>query len=146
MEEIQSRTYRGQKTVLAEDDIVARAEEKEGTSAIRALRFTLLQAFVSNKSGLLVASNTRDLDALQGAARKLAVNLRRGDDLREDGGLDLEELQEAVIPFKSVQVHEQSTRRIRDVGDVEVLLDTAGETLEGKLRACTQRMYRDIRT
>ena len=132
--------------MFTEDDIVARAEEKEGTSAIRALRFTLLQALVSNKSGLLVASNTRDLDALQGAARKLAVNLRRGDDLREDGGLNLEELQEAVIPLESVQVHEQSTRRVRDICDMEVLPHTSSEALKRELRTYTRNIYRRKRT
>ena len=116
--------------MLALDNVLTSAEEEESSSAIRALRFTLLQALVANKSCLLVAGNTADLDALEGSVRELAVHLGRGDDLREDGVLDLEELEQGGVPLESGEVHEERTRRVGDIGDVQVRLGTAGQPLE----------------
>ena len=116
--------------MLALDNVLACAEEEEGSSAIRALCFALLQALVADEGRLLVAGNTADLDALEGSVRELAVHLGRGDGLREDGVLDLEELEQDGVPLKRGEVHEERTGRVGNIGDVQVRLGTAGQTLE----------------
>ena len=115
--------------MLAEHDILARAEQQERASAVRALRLALLETLVPDEGRLLVARESGDLHAFEHTAGAGAVHLGRGDDLREHGGLNLKEGREARVPLQRIEVHEQGSRGIRHVGDMEVLIRAACETL-----------------
>ncbi len=64
----------------------------------------------------------------------VTVNFRRRDDLWEDGGFDAKELEQGRVPLQLRQVHEQSTRRVRDVADVNAAVDASRETLNTEVR------------
>lgn len=111
------------------DDVLTGTEEQERASAVGALRLSLLQAFVTHKRGLLVARKASDLHALERSVGKLAIHLGRGDNLRENGVLNFEELEQNGVPLEFSEVHEQGTRSVCDIGDMQVGLSAAGQTL-----------------
>lgn len=63
------------------DDIMACAEQQEGTSAISALGLALCKALVPDKSSLLVSNQSTNLDALQRSSGKRTVDFGGRHDL-----------------------------------------------------------------
>ena len=118
--------------MLAEHDVAPRAEEQERARAVRALGLALPEALVPDERRLLVARKARDLDTLEDGALELAVHFGRGDDLREDGRLELEELEQGRVPLERVEVHEERAGRVRDIGNVQPV-SVRGEALQAGL-------------
>lgn len=105
--------------MCAGHDVLARAEQQEGTSAVRALGLALPEALVADERALLVADQSTDLDALERAVRDLAVDLGGRSDLGEDRPPDLEEVEHDRVPLERAQVHEQGTGCVRHLRDVQ---------------------------
>lgn len=62
--------------MIALDDVVTSAEEKEGASSVGAFRLSLLETLVTNQGALLITHKPTDGDAGQRARSDVAVHLR----------------------------------------------------------------------
>lgn len=111
------------------NDIRARAEKQECTSAISALGLTLLQALVADESGLLISSKAGDGNTLESTVRDLAVDLRRRGDLGKHRCLETEEVEQNGIELQSIEVQQVRTRCVSHVGDVHATLSPTSKTL-----------------
>lgn len=115
--------------MLAQNNVLTRAEQEESTSAVCALGLSLLQALVADQRALLITDETADRDALEGSLADLAVDLGGRDDLGENRLAEIKELEEAGLPLQSLDVHKEGSRGVGDLGYVKTAIGGASEVL-----------------
>jgi hypothetical protein len=116
--------------VLASDDVGPGVEEYETTGTVRVFGLSLTETLVSDQSSLLISDHSGDGHVLERSRGDLAINFGRGDDLRQDGRLEAEKVDERLVPLQSLERHQQGSRGVGAVDGVDAAVDPASQVLE----------------
>lgn len=103
----QCHTYCAQKAVIALNNLCSGVEEQECTSSEGTFGFATFETLVTDQGALLISDQSTDRDTLQRAVCDVAVYMGSGNELRQYGMFQSEELQESRIPLEFLQVHEK---------------------------------------
>lgn len=103
---------------------------------VRLLRVSLGQALVPDQCRLLISNQPGNRDALeQVPLLELAVHFAVADDPRERLARHVEKVAQFAAPVLLVQVVQESSARVRGVGNVQAAVLCAGELLPSGTRA-----------
>lgn len=105
--------------MLAEPQLLARAEQEKQAGAVGVLRGALVETALPEHGGLLIAQHPGDRHAGQRAAPSDPAEApHRGPDLRQQLDRHTDLPAEFPVPGAGAQIHQQRTGGVGDVGDV----------------------------
>lgn len=108
---------RSQHPVFGKNRPVAGIHHHEATRSVGRLGHALLDAKLSEKSGLLVAGNARNGYLRRKERRgRIAVNFAAGLYFGQNRPGNTEQIEQIVVPLLRVDIEEHRTRRVRHVG------------------------------
>src|SRR6266404_3765389 len=123
---------RGQQAEVREHCLFPSVHQHEAAGAVGILRFSWLEAGLTDQSGLLIAEIAGDCNSLNGRRVRGAIDFAARNNLRQHLDGNAEFIQYVPIPLERVEVHQLGAAGIGHVGYVDAAMRPTSEMPDQK--------------